>query len=232
MQADAGRRQYARFGLRYALDTTRACPLLHRIIEGPDRAIEDFGHVLKHDGTTTVAAVQANGTAWVIKRYNTKNAWHALRRTLRRSRALNCWEMSACFLDAGIAVPAPVAYVERKLGPVRGRSYFLYEYVDAEDLLSYMKHHGRSDDLEGVVRRITTLFAVLRIARITHGDMKATNILVDAERRVTLLDLDAARRPARTRDFEQGHARDRSRFLENWRSDPELMERFDQALAT
>ena len=104
-------------------------------------AIQSLGQSLKHDSTTSVVKVEENGQCWVIKRYNTKNPWHALRRTVRRSRAENCWRMSALLSAAGVRVPAPVAYMERRIGPLRGRSYFVYEYVDAEDLLTYMMTH-------------------------------------------------------------------------------------------
>lgn len=224
-------RELNRVTARYVFDNQYACPLLDNIIAGPDRVIDDLGHILKHDRTTTVAKIEKNGVAWVIKRYNTKNPWHALRRTLRRSRALICWTMSARLRASGITVPTPVGYIEKKIGPFRGRSYFFYEYVNAENLLSYIRTHKNRNGIESVFQNIEKLFDVLYAAKINHGDMKATNLLVDADRSITLLDLDAARQPENIDSFVRGYARDRSRFLENWNDDPELRDRFDKAFA-
>ncbi len=223
-------RESNRVSARYVFDKRYACPLLDKIIAQPDQVIDDLGRILKHDRTTTVAKIEENGVAWVIKRYNTKNPWHALRRTLRRSRALICWTMSARLQAAGIRVPTPVGYIEKKIGPFRGRSYFFYEYVDAEDLLSYIKTHANRNGFESVFQKIKKLFDVLYAAKINHGDMKATNLLVGADRSITLLDLDAARQTENIESFARGYARDRSRFLENWNNDPDLRDRFDKAL--
>lgn len=220
----------SRLTSKHRVDSRHACPLLDRIIAAPDAIIDSCGQVLKHDRTTTVSKIEGDGMVWVVKRYNTKNAWHAVRRTLRRSRALNCWEMSGRFLAAGIKVPARIACIENKLGPFHGRSFFVCEYVDAEDLISFLKNRNDPGDMTFISGKIEALFDALRASRIIHGDMKATNILVSAERNLTLLDLDAARQPADTRTFERGHAQDRSRFLRNWDHDPERLERFVSAL--
>ena len=218
------------FSSRAVFDSRYDCPLMEKFAAAPDSVLRDSGHVLKHDRTTTVAKIDDDDLAWVVKRYNTKNAWHAIRRTLRRSRALNCWEMSGQFLAAGIPVPAPIGYMEKTLGPLRGRSYFLYEYIDAQDLLSYVKTGKEPDGFDIVLQEIIALFRAFRTSGINHGDMKATNILVEADRRLKLLDLDAARKTGHTEAFERGYSRDRARFLKNWQNDPDLQDRFDSVL--
>jgi RIO-like serine/threonine protein kinase len=204
--------------------------LLGRITTEPDRAMQSLGQTLKHDGTTSVVRIEENGQCWVIKRYNTKNPWHALRRTVRRSRAANCWHMSALLTAAGVRVPAPVAYMEKRVGPLRGRSYFVYEYVDAEDLLSYMMTHTNTCDIDHVIQKVTDTFTALHAAKINHGDMKATNLMVDGDQEIALIDLDAAVKPDSAETFRRGYDKDRSRFMRNWRDNPELTERFDRTL--
>ena len=215
---------------RLVSDSRYNIPLLEKFAAAPDSVLHDAGRILKHDRTTTVAKIGDDGMAWVVKRYNTKNSWHAIRRTLCRSRAHNCWEMSGYFIAAGIPIPAPVGYMEKKLGPLRGRSYFLYEYVYAQDLLSYMKNRRDPGGFEIVLREITELFGKLRTSGINHGDLKATNILVEADSGLKILDLDAARKTDSIEAFERGYIRDRARFLKNWQNDPELQDRFDALL--
>ena len=216
--------------MRFAIDPRYTGALMDSIVASADDVMKDRGRVLKHDRTTTVVQVEADSMTWVIKRYNTKNLWHAIRRTLRHSRAFNCWEMSAEFIAADIPVPVPVGFIERKIGPFRGRSYFLYEYVDAQDLLSFMKKHAGLDEFEMVLQKIKDMFHTLRQSGLNHGDMKATNILVEPDFGLRVLDLDAARKAESTNAFERGYARDRSRFLRNWQHDPGLLDRIDSVL--
>ncbi|GAG15620.1 unnamed protein product, partial [marine sediment metagenome] len=135
--------------------------LLDRITADPDRAMQNLGQTLKHDSTTSVVKIREDGQCWVIKRYNTKNTWHALRRTVRRSRAANCWHMSALLTAAGVRVPAPVAYMEQRIGPLHGRSYFVYKYVDAEHLLTYMMTHSNTCDIDDVIQKVADTFTAL-----------------------------------------------------------------------
>jgi len=204
--------------------------LLDRVTADPERVMQSLGQTLKHDSTTSVVKIEDNDQCWVIKRYNTKNPWHALRRSVRRSRAENCWHMSTLLTAAGIGVPAPVAYMEKQVGPLRGRSYFVYEYVDAEDLLTYIMTHTNTCNIDDVIQNVIDTFTALYASKINHGDMKATNLMVGADRGITLIDLDAAAKPDSAETFRRGYDKDRSRFMRNWRDNPKLTERFDRAL--
>lgn len=217
--------------LAYTLDPAFASALFDEVKADPDRVIEERGRVLKHDRTTTVALVENAGHRWIIKRYNTKNLWHALRRTVRRSRAANSWTMSRAFRSAGIATADPVAFIERRFGPLRMRSYFVSVFVEAGDLQTLVSAAGggSSGDIERAKRHVIALFRTLRAARLNHGDMKATNILV-AGGGLVLIDFDAAAEPATAEAFERGYRKDRARFLKNWSAHPALYECFDREL--
>lgn len=209
------------------LKSSKSCPLLDELIERP-AAVMARGRVLKHDGTTTVVAVSDASRRWVVKRYNTKNRWHALRRLFRRSRAVNCWNAAARLREAGIDTPPPVAALEeRRFGVLRGRSYFIHEFVDGEALA----HHLRpgSDRRAELVEQAAGIVRRLRAAGIVHGDLKATNFLV-SNNRVVLVDLDATR-CARGRRLETGLQKDLQRFLRNWSDQPDLLEEFTRQLS-
>lgn len=202
-------------------------PLLNDILADPD-AVMAGGRVLKHDGTTTVAVVSDARRRWVVKRYNTKNRWHAVRRALRTSRAVNCWRAAAWLTEAGVETPRPVAVLEeRRLGTLKGRSYFLCEHVDGDTLLEALARPGV--DRPTLIERAAGV--VRRLARhgIAHGDLKATNFIVSGER-LFLVDLDAARR-ASGRRLEHAVQRDRRRFMKNWAHDPRLSEEFEVRLS-
>ena len=88
-----------------------AGPVLETVFADPDACFvgAQSEHTLKHDRTTTLVKIGVNDNYWVAKRYNTKNAWHAVRRCFTRSRAINCWEMSFALQAAGLRTADPVA---------------------------------------------------------------------------------------------------------------------------
>lgn len=202
------------------------CPLLDDIAARPE-SVMARGRVLKHDGTTTVIVVGDDQRRWVVKRYNTKNRWHAVRRALRTSRAENCWHAASWLRAAGIDTPRPVAVLEeRRFNILRGRSYFLCEFIDGETLAHVLRRNcaGRARWVEqaaGIVRR-------LRDHGIVHGDLKATNFIVSGER-LFLVDLDAARRGS-GRAIEAGLQKDLQRFTRNWADDPDLLRELEMRL--
>jgi len=202
------------------------CALLDELAERP-AAVMARGHALKHDAVTTVVVVDDGERRWVVKRYNTKNRWHAVRRLLRASRALNCWNASARLRDAGIDTPRPVAVMEeRHLRFLRGRSYFIHEFI-AGDTLTRRLASGAADRSD-LVAQAAAIVRRLRAAGIVHGDLKATNFVVSGDR-VYLVDLDATR-PARGRALEAGLQKDLQRFLRNWSEQPELLQAFEKRL--
>jgi tRNA A-37 threonylcarbamoyl transferase component Bud32 len=204
------------------------CALLNEIAARP-AAVMARGRVLKHDGTTTVVAVGDGERRWVVKRYNTKNRWHAVRRQLQTSRAFISWQAAARLRDAGIDTPRPVAAMEeRHAGFLRGRSYFVCEFVDGETLTAVL---GRGAmDRAPLVDQAAAIVRRLREAGIVHGDLKATNFIV-GEGRVYLVDLDAAR-PSRGRRLRAGLRKDLRRFLRNWADQPALLAEFQKRLGS
>lgn len=197
-------------------------PLLDELARRPG-AVMARGRVLKHDAVTTVVAVGDGERRWVVKRYNTKNRWHAVRRLLRTSRAVNCWRAAARLRAAGIDTPGPVAALEeRRFGMLRGRSWFVHEFIDGPTLADCL----RDDPAEqwALVDRAAAIVRRLREAGIVHGDLKASNFLVSGGV-IYLLDLDATR-AARGRRLEAGLRRDLDRFLRNWAGRPELLAEF------
>jgi tRNA A-37 threonylcarbamoyl transferase component Bud32 len=208
-------------------DEADRCPLLDDITALPE-AVMARGRVLKHDGTTTVVVVGDGERGWVIKRYNTKNRWHAVRRAFRTSRAINCWRAASWLTKAGVDTPRPVAVLEeRRLGIIRARSYFLCERVAGETLDQALGRPGIHRST--LIDRAADVVARLRQNGIAHGDLKATNFIV-SEDRLCLVDLDATRRLS-GRALETGLRKDLHRFMKNWDNHPELKAAFESRLA-
>jgi tRNA A-37 threonylcarbamoyl transferase component Bud32 len=73
------------------------------------------------------------------------------------------------------------------------------------------------------------LFVLLQRSGISHGDMKATNLITDGEH-LALIDYDGARQHAQQKTLVRALAADKQRFLQNWANKPVLQKRLADLL--
>ena len=197
---------------RFAVAQRERLDHLRPLLEAPDDAILQ-GMLLKDGKTCTVAQVDLDDRSVVVKRYNLKNGLHALGRLWRPSRALHSWREGHRLSFLGIATPAPLALIEERVGPLRRRAFLINEYCPGISLQKLLVSDREPE--AGIAQAILSLFQDLQALRISHGDLKASNLLWH-ENRIVVIDLDALIQH-RTDD---GHARawrkDRARLLRNW----------------
>ena len=189
-------------------EVDRLAPLL----AAPDDAIAG-GTLLKDGRTCTVAQVELAGRALVIKRYNLKNLLHFFARCWRPSRAWHSWREGHRLRFLGIATPQPLALIEERVGPLRRRAFLVCAYSPGRNLLDLLSPDREPDD--DVARAIVSLFSSLHSLRISHGDLKATNLLFD-DGKVFVIDLDAVRQHRSQQSYASAWRRDRERLLRNW----------------
>ncbi|MEM7358457.1 MAG: lipopolysaccharide kinase InaA family protein [Pseudomonadota bacterium] len=192
-----------------------------------DALLENTSNQFKHDRTTTVARVELAGdhdTQVVIKRYNARNKWHTVKRALRKTRARRCWQMSYRFQQAGLNVAEPILMYEHRLGWLHGDAYFVNRFLEGEILLDALPDM-ETEQQDQVIAAITRAFEIMRTERLSHGDMKASNLLwVGGE--LVFIDLDAARQHQSKLFWRRANRRDKKRFLKNWRGNKALLARF------
>ena len=156
-------------------------------------ALMDGGQILKKGNTCHLSRVEWNGKDIVVKRYNHKGFLHSLRHTLKRSRARRGWLHAHRLIMLGIPTPRPLAYVEQRRRMLVWRSYFVSEYVAGPNFDDILRQADISESRLAAVRQsIVDLLDKLTLHRITHGDLKHTNILV-TEAGPVLIDLDGMR---------------------------------------
>lgn len=187
--------------------------------------IMTLGNVLKHDATTTVIQLSRDHINWVIKRYNSKDSWHKIRRILQTSRAQNCWHASRLLKEIGILTPRRVAMIEERWkGKIRQRSYFVSEYIEGVTLDRVLADPDHWD--ENLIQQTAKLITKLRTNGITHGDLKATNFIVkDSD--IYLIDLDVTKKVSLG---NQGLIKDYQRFMRNWEKNEKLHRRFERLI--
>ncbi|HNQ56547.1 MAG: lipopolysaccharide kinase InaA family protein [Candidatus Desulfobacillus denitrificans] len=198
------------------------------LIADPDAWLEQ-GEALKRGRSATLARVELEGRKLVIKRYNIKGAGHALSRAWRPSRAWHSWIEAHRLRFLGIATPRPLALIEHRLGPLRGRAWLVSEYCEGPNLQTRLDGHAESGAPARVKEAVRALFARLAAERISHGDLKATNFLCCGDELV-VLDLDAMRRHDSEAAWRKAWRKDRARFLRNWPEGSVLRREMDAAL--
>ncbi len=187
-------------------------------------------NLLKDGNTCTVALVDINGLKVVIKRYNIKNVWHGFTRAFRQTRAAASWANAHRLKLLGIDTAQPIALIEQRpvgwlAGGLRGRAYFLAEYIDAPDVADYFAKTQNKTARAQAVKNIVSLFYKLHLLQISHGDMKANNIKMQGAQPV-LIDLDSMRQHSYGYFAQKAHMRDLKRFMQNWHNQPALYNAF------
>ena len=203
----------------YVCDRRDYSAAMQQALDDPESLFTN-AHYLKRGNTATVAVTHIDGRAVVIKRYNLKNAAHALKRAFQPTRAAISWRNAQRLRFYDIATPRPIALIERRIGPLRRVSYFLAEHSQGEDCAQFLTRADISEQRRtAVAERIVALIERLRALNLSHGDMKATNILIAADQ-PALIDLDAMRKHSNTAAASHALQRDLQRFMQNWENSP------------
>lgn len=204
-------------------------PVLSRL----DSAIAE-GQALKLGCSSTVAQIEHAGRSLVIKRYNIKGFFHWLKRFWRPSRAWHSWQEGNRLDFLGIGTPRPLAIVERRTLWLRRGAYLVTEHCSGEDIISRFRPYAeatgsaaRPSDAE--LAALDQLFSAMLRERISHGDLKGTNVLWQ-DGRWLLIDLDAMQQHSSAHSFSGAYSRDRARFLRNWPQQSELYQLLDQRI--
>jgi tRNA A-37 threonylcarbamoyl transferase component Bud32 len=186
-------------------------------------------NLLKDGNTCTLALVEMGGKEIVIKRYNIKNFWHGVSRAFRQTRAAVSWANAHRLTILDVATAKPIALIEQKtLGLLKGKAYFLTEYIDAPDAAEFFAKTREKVLRAEAVHNIVTQFYRLYLLQISHGDTKATNIKMQGTQPV-FIDLDAMQQHTFSWSAERAHGRDLRRFMQNWQNDNALYNAFVKA---
>ena len=190
---------------------------LQAALKNPD-TLMDSGEFLKRGNTATVAKVTVDGRSVIIKRYNVKNWRHRLSRCWRPSRGWRSWHNAHYLLFSGLLTPQPLAMIEERCGPLRGRAFFICDYAPGEDLKNWLCT-ADPDHASQALEEFAQILQRYYRARISHGDMKADNFIATGFG-VTIIDLDPMTHHRRQAALERALREDIRRFLENF-SGPE-----------
>lgn len=201
---------------------------LQSVVDNPNAYIVR-GKLLKGGGSATVARIELDERALLIKRYNIKNPLHWLKRFWRPSRAWHSWVEGNRLDFLGIATPRLLAVIERRWLWMRGPAWLITELLHGEDIIARFQPYLDGCPPEQELVALDRLFAALIRERISHGDLKGHNLFWEHDR-WSLIDLDAVQQHGSDASFARAYAKDRARFLRNWPTDSALYRLLDQRL--
>ncbi len=155
--------------------------------------LTDKGQILKNGNTSYVSRLRWNDKDIVVKRYNHMGFIHSLRHTIKGTRARLSWLHAHRLRMLQIPTPKPLAYTEQRKAGLVWQSYLVTEYVDGQKLYHFLRNGSvTQQQRSAVTRQIMDLLNHLGQHRISHGDLKHTNILI-TDNGPVLTDLDAMR---------------------------------------
>lgn len=180
------------------------------------------GQVLKPGNTCTVVHTHLQDQSVVIKRYNIKNWLHGLGRAWRPSRAAASWRNAHRLQYYGMLTPQPLLMYERRYCGMRGRAYFVSAYSPWPDAQAFFQQCHDQALRQHVVQQLVTLCYQWFLLKVSHGDMKASNLQVTDRGDIVVIDLDSMQQHRRTQMALRAHAKDIRRLLQNWQADTSL----------
>ena len=189
----------------------------------------DTEDLLKDGNTCTVTKVVSDGRCYVLKRYNRKPLGYQLSHMFITPRALRSWTNGHVLNLFSIKTPKPKACLLVRSGGLLNRAYLLMENVEGETLDTVDTKRILSPE-SLISEAFANRWAELESVGATHGDMKASNLMVTPEGDLTLIDLDGLRFDKTDKEHQRRRKKDMKRFMKNWEGRPELIKAFEEAL--
>jgi hypothetical protein len=195
---------------------------VERLWNDPDELLKQ--QVLQDKLRCTVARVDESFGTFTWKRHSWGGAWRAVRRCLSRSTARKSWLDGRFLHERGVSTPQPRLFLERRLGPFKGRSYLLTDFVPGTSLYRYMRfRHPSADEIDDFAQQTAAIWQRLADLQIQHNDFQTENLLVDPRGKLWLIDLERLCRNQAGERARRKQISDLDRLLHprNWRAKPE-----------
>lgn len=170
----------------------------------------------------------SDGTECVLKYYYPKNLAKKINYALRGSRAMRSWIAARVFDTLGIPTPSTMVIHETK-GPtgITLKQSFLACLLAPGIPLSDITDE---ETLQHVASQLDKVFSIMASYHISHGDLKANNIIVSNDGKIRFIDLDGVTIMSPKKKWIELRKRDQKRFLKNWSPDSAAYQIFTEII--
>lgn len=194
----------------------RICENIDGYFNAPEK------NILKDDPSSTIIRVPSDGHAEiVVRRDNDVNTATFIKRSFRKSRSRKIWDNDRHMRRLGLNTIKPIALIEDYSFFVRTKSYVVCEYINGMTLKAYFSDPTISAlKKEKIAATLVKSIHKWHALGITHGDPKASNIMIQEEDIyfIDTEDIGIYRTAWRKR---HAIARDNYIILHNWQAYPE-----------
>lgn len=186
--------------------------------------------VLKDNARSRVVRAHIDGRDVVIKESHAQTWSKAVQRAFLPSRAARGWYAAHTVEALGIPTASPIAYVDIRHGPLRGRSWLVSEWVSGQDARTCLTSASLApDERRRLIRAMVEIYARMHRADVTHGDNRPENFMIHDGRPV-LIDLDVTiRHPPWSFVRRRYMRKDVHGLINRWRAHPDIAAEFRQA---
>ncbi len=164
---------------------------MNALLRNPDDYLRRHpSRIVQNNFKNRIVFLEIGATKAIVKIHNYKSTWHRIKRYFRRTRASTSWHYSLLFNENGIPTPRPIAYKETRIGPLRGDSYFIYEWVDGITGDEYfLRNANNAERIQKAVESIVDIMSKIKNLGLIHGDIRLKNIIFKGDE-IFLTDFD------------------------------------------
>ena len=160
----------------------------------PDALVDGSEKLTNKQCVRTTVRLQRDEEIYVVKRHLERSWRHFVKQCFTRSRAEKCWNDTWYLVACGYPTPKPIAYLENRLGPLRGNSYYAYQFVHGQTFKQAATNLKNQRVLREYVNQLVNIWCLHRELRINLNDGHPANFIIDATGKMWVIDLDKLKR--------------------------------------
>ena len=164
--------------------------LIGSLWNNPDELIDTGQRLKKKHCVRTTVSLKTPIEQYVVKRHVERSWRHIVKQWFCISRAQRCFTDTLFLVDNKYPTPRPSAIWEERLGPLRGRSYYVYEYVSGTTLRELAGPMKNQRLLRQYVRQLAEIWRMHWQLNVNLHDGHPENFIVAPSGKIWVIDLD------------------------------------------
>ena len=190
---------------------------------------DDDDRVIKLESSGLILKLDSDIGPLAAKHYRKSTIKRIVRNTVEYTRAHRCWRYAHYLQSQGLNTPEPLAFIEERKMGFLWRSWYISRFDESQTCDEYyLNSQVITPAMANSAMAIVDLFIQMRACQLSHGDFKATNILM-SDKNPSLIDLDSMKYHSNENTAERMWRRDIVRFMDNWRERYDVYKQFKQA---